>query len=372
MGNITGPCHNNETIEFFYNSSGKSINTEWQKRDYVIVTLGMLVSFIVIFSNFLVIGAIFKNRRFHFPIYYLLGNMALADLFAGVAYIHMMLHTGPWTIKLSRNQWFARQGLINTSLTASVLSLLFVAMERHQTIFNVQLHSSMSTRRVFIVMLLIWLVAIIMGLVPQMGWNCICELDQCSTMAPLYHRSFLIFWAVLNLLTFSIMVAVYTRIFLYVRHKGRQMSQHTSSARQRETMMNLMKTVTMILGCFVVCWTPALVVLLLDGLKCEKKIVLGLEKYCLVLAECNSFVNPIIYCFRDKDMRRTFKEILRCMWRRNRKHVGLSDVHFHTVEHENGKSRIPETIKRSNGEPLIRASSEDIPAASENQNNANS
>lgn len=87
-------------------------------------------------------------------------------------------------------------------------------------------------------------------------------------------------------------------------------------------------------GCFVICWTPALVVLLLDGLNCDKKIVLGLEKYCLVLAECNSFVNPIIYCFRDKDMRKTFKEILHCMWGQNRKRMGLSEVHFHTVEHE--------------------------------------
>ncbi|XP_005744653.1 lysophosphatidic acid receptor 2-like isoform X1 [Pundamilia nyererei] len=363
MGNITGTCHDNETIDFFYNNSGKAINTQWKKRDVLIVTLGLIVCFIVIFSNFLVVAAIFKNRRFHFPIYYLLGNMALADLFAGFAYLHMMFHTGPWTIKLSPNQWFTRQGLINTSLTASVLNLLFVAVERHQTIFNVQLHSSMSTRRVFIVMLLIWLVAIIMGLVPQMGWNCTCHLSECSTMAPLYHRSFLIFWAVLNLMTFSIMVAVYTRIFLYVRHKGRQMSQHTSMTRQRETMMNLMKTVSMILGCFVVCWTPALVVLLLDGLNCDRSLVLGPEKYCLVLAECNSFVNPIIYCFRDQDMRRTFKEILCCNWSQRHKNRGFSEVKFHTVEQENGKSRIPKAKERSNGAPLIRASSEDIPAS---------
>lgn len=53
-------------------------------------------------------------------------------------------------------------------------------------------------------------------------------------------------------------------------------------------------------------------VLLLDGLGCDQCKVLRYEKYCLVLAECNSFVNPIIYCFRDKDMRRTFYKILGC------------------------------------------------------------
>lgn len=80
--NTTG-CYYNRTVKFFYEESGKNISDHWRRRDYVIVTLGMSVCFIVIFSNLLVIAAILKNRRFHFPIYYLLGNLALADLFSG-------------------------------------------------------------------------------------------------------------------------------------------------------------------------------------------------------------------------------------------------------------------------------------------------
>ncbi|XP_029950368.1 lysophosphatidic acid receptor 2b [Salarias fasciatus] len=355
-------CYFNKSVKFFYEESGKNISDHWRQRDYVIVTLGMTVCFVVIFSNLLVIAAILKNRRFHFPIYYLLGNLALADLFSGVSYLHLMFHTGPWTIRLSKYQWFVRQGLIDTSLTASVLNLLAVAVERHQTIFNKQLLSKMSTRRVFAIMILIWLVAIVMGLVPTMGWHCLCDLPNCSTMAPLYSRSYLVFWAVLNLITFSIMVAVYTRIFVYVRRKSKQMSQHTSQMRYKETVFNLMKTVSMILGLFVICWTPGLVVLLLDGLGCERCQVLKYEKYFLVLAECNSFVNPIIYCFRDTDMRRTFKEILCCLCRRTRRHSG-TEVHFTSLDHE--KSRSAETAEKTNGSPLIRDGSEDVSASSD-------
>ncbi|KAM6941348.1 LOW QUALITY PROTEIN: lysophosphatidic acid receptor 2-like [Lycodopsis pacificus] len=355
-------CYYNRSVRFFYEKSGKNISVLWRDRDYVIVTLGMAVCFIVIFSNLLVIGAILKNRRFHFPIYYLLGNLAVADLFSGVSYLHLMFHTGPWTIKLSKYRWFVRQGLIDTSLTASVLNLLAVAVERHQTIFTCSCHSKMSTRRVFVIMVVIWLVAILMGLVPTMGWHCLCDLDDCSTMAPLYSRSYLVFWGVLNLLTFSIMVAVYTRIFLYVRHKSKQMSQHTSQMRYRETVFNLMKTVSMILGCFVLCWTPGLVILLLDGLGYEGRSVLKFEKYFLVLAECNSFVNPIIYSFRDQDMRRTFKEILCYVCRRRRRDQNSSGVHFNTnMEQENFKSRAAEATDGTNGTPLIR--SEDVTAS---------
>lgn len=361
----TEGCYYNRSVKFFYEASGKNISDHWRRRDYVIVSLGMIVCFVVIFSNLLVIGAIFKNRRFHFPIYYLLGNLAVADLFAGVSYLHLMFHTGPWTIKLSKQQWFIRQALIDTSLTASVVNLLAVAMERHQTIFNMQLHSKMSTRRVFVIIVFIWLVAVIMGLVPTMGWHCLCDLLNCSTMAPMYSRRYLVFWAILNLLAFSIMLAIYTRIFVYVRRKSKKMSQHTSQMRHRETVMNLMKTVSLIIGCFVLCWTPGLVVLLLDGLGCDECKVLRYEKYCLVLAECNSLVNPIIYSFRDGDMRRTFKEILCILNPWHKKDISSSGVHFNTMENENSKFHTAGSLEK-NAAPFIRQDSEDSPVAAEN------
>ncbi|XP_063043660.1 lysophosphatidic acid receptor 2a [Engraulis encrasicolus] len=303
-------CENyDKPVSFFYNQSGKNITSDWSRRDYIVVGVGLTVCLIVILSNLLVIAAIIKNRRLHFPIYYLLGNMAAADLFAGVSYLNLLFHTGPYTIGLTQHQWFVRGALVDMSLTASVANLLAVAVERHQTIFTMQLHSTMTKRRVVLLILGIWAVAIFMGLVPTMGWNCVCDLSTCSTTVPLYQRSFLVFWAVVNLLAFTVMVAMYTRIFVYVRHRfyGRP---SLDDQVKYETVISLMKTVAIVLGAFVFCWTPGLVILLLDGLDCKGCQVLHYEKYCLALAECNSLVNPIIYSYRDEDMRRAFKEIL--------------------------------------------------------------
>ncbi|XP_056092739.1 lysophosphatidic acid receptor 2b isoform X1 [Rhinichthys klamathensis goyatoka] len=326
-------CYGNMTIDFFYNHSMKNISTTWKTKDIVVVSLGLLVCVFVIFANILVMMAIFMNRRFHYPIYYLLANLAAADLFAGVSYMYLMFHTGPWTRKLTVYQWFVRQGLIDTSLTASVINLMAIALERHQTIFTMQLHSKMTNHRVVLLIIGIWVIAIVMGLVPTMGWNCVCNMDVCSTMAPLYSRSYLVFWAVLNLLIFTVMVAVYTRIFIYVRRKNHRMSQHTSQVKHKETVVNLMKTVVLILGCFVVCWTPGLVLLLLDGL-CKSCNVLTYEKFFLVMAECNSFMNPIIYSYRDKDMRDTFKRILCYLCRSPQQTGEHSGVRFNTLEQE--------------------------------------
>lgn len=69
-------------------------------------------------------------------------------------------------------------------------------------------------------------------------------------------------------------------------------------------------------GTFVICWTPGLLTLLLDGLLGANSHAYKYEKFCLVIAECNSLVNPVIYSLRDQEMRATFKSILCCLCRR--------------------------------------------------------
>ncbi|XP_060037869.1 lysophosphatidic acid receptor 2 isoform X1 [Erinaceus europaeus] len=312
-----GQCHHNETIVFFYNNSGKELATHWRPKDAVVVALGLTVSLLVLLTNLLVIAAIACNRRFHQPIYYLLGNLAAADLFAGVAYLFLMFHTGPRTARLSLDGWFLRQGLLDASLTASVATLLAIAVERHRSVMAVQLHSQLPRGRVALLIASVWAAALGLGLLPARLWHCLCALDRCSRMAPLLSRAYLAAWALSSLLVFLLMVAVYTRIFLYVRRRVQRMSEHVSChPRYRETTLSLVKTVVIILGAFVVCWTPAQVVLLLDGLGCQSCNVLAVEKYFLLLAEANSLVNAVVYSCRDAEMRRTFRHLLCCLCRR--------------------------------------------------------
>ncbi|CAL8280171.1 unnamed protein product [Merluccius merluccius] len=305
-------CFYNESIEFFYNRSEKFLVSEWNPVSKLVMGLGISVCVFIMLANLLVMVAIYVNRRFHFPIYYLMANLAAADFFAGLAYFYLMFNTGPNTRRLSVSTWLLRQGLIDTSLTASVANLLAIAIERHITVFRMQLHTRMSNRRVVVVIVIIWTLSIVMGAIPSAGWNCICGLDSCSNMAPLYSNSYLVFWAVFNLLTFVVMVTLYAHIFVYVRRRTMRMSRHSSGPRRnRDTMMSLLKTVVIVLGAFIVCWTPGLVLLLLDVF-CSSCTVLTYEKFFLLLAEFNSAMNPIIYSYRDKEMSATFRQILCC------------------------------------------------------------
>ncbi|XP_071657885.1 lysophosphatidic acid receptor 1 isoform X3 [Patagioenas fasciata] len=335
-------CYYNETIAFFYNRSGKYLATEWNTVSKLVMGLGITVCIFIMLANLLVMVAIYVNRRFHFPIYYLMANLAAADFFAGLAYFYLMFNTGPNTRRLTVSTWLLRQGLIDTSLTASVANLLAIAIERHITVFRMQLHTRMSNRRVVVVIVVIWTMAIVMGAIPSVGWNCICDITHCSNMAPLYSDSYLVFWAIFNLVTFVVMVVLYAHIFGYVRQRTMRMSRHSSGPRRnRDTMMSLLKTVVIVLvfcrdsgansmpevkevtssetcrlsnlqkSAFIICWTPGLVLLLLD-VCCPQCNVLAYEKFFLLLAEFNSAMNPIIYSYRDKEMSATFKQILCC------------------------------------------------------------
>lgn len=66
------------------------------------------------------------------------------------------------------------------------------------------------------------------------------------------------------------------------------------------------------LGAFVVCWTPGLVVLLLDGLNCTNCGVQNVKRWFLLLALLNSVMNPVIYSYKDDEMWGTMKRMLCC------------------------------------------------------------
>ncbi|KAG5850058.1 lysophosphatidic acid receptor 3 [Anguilla rostrata] len=313
MANQTN-CHYNESMGFFYDNS-KHISDGWNSTNLIIVQcIGSVFCCFILFSNAMVIAVVITNKRFHYPFYYLLANLAASDFLAGLAYVYLMFNTGQVSRQLTLQMYFFRQSLLDASLSASLANLLVIALERYIAIMNWKVHSNLTKRRVTFLIVLVWTISIFMGAVPSLGWNCICNLDQCSQLAPIYSRSYLIFWSMSNLVLFLVMVSIYLKIYTYVKRKTSVMSSHTrSSLNRKKTPIRLIKTVMTVLGAFVICWTPGLVVLLLDGLNCRQCKLTSFKRWLLLLAVLNSVMNPIIYSYKDEEMWLTFKNLLRCV-----------------------------------------------------------
>ncbi|KAL6108023.1 lpar3 [Pungitius sinensis] len=306
-------CHHNESMGFFYNNSGADDQLAGHKLILMRVVGSLFCCFILV-SNAMVIAAVITNKRFHYPFYYLLANLAASDFLAGIAYVYLMFNTGEVSLILTVKEYFIRQGLLDISLSASLANLLVIALERYISVMNWRVHSNLTKRRVTLLIVLVWAISIFMGAVPSLGWNCICNLDYCSQLAPIFSRSYLIFWSTSNLVVFLVMVVIYTRIYTYVKKKTAILSSHTSgSINRKRTPIKLIKTVMIVLGAFVICWTPGLVVLLMDGLECTSCNVMKLKRWLLLLAVLNSVMNPCIYSYKDEEMWTTFKNLLRCI-----------------------------------------------------------
>uniref|UniRef100_A0A2K5DUR3 Lysophosphatidic acid receptor 1 n=1 Tax=Aotus nancymaae TaxID=37293 RepID=A0A2K5DUR3_AOTNA len=284
-------CFYNQSIAFFYNRSGKHLAAEWNTTSKLVMRLGVTVCIFIMLANLLVTVAIYVNCQFHFPIYYLMANLAAADFFAGLAYFYLMFNTGPNTQRLKVSTWLLHQGLTDNSLMVSVANLLAIAINGHITVFRMQLQTRMSN---------------------CVDWNFICVTENCSNMAPLY-----IFWAIFNLVTFVVMVVLCAHIFGYVCQRTMRMARQSSGPQwNQDTMMSLLKTVVIVLGAFIICWTSGLVWLILD--MCYPQCsMLAYEKFFLLLAEFNSAMNPIIYSYHDKEMSATFRQILCCQCSEN-------------------------------------------------------
>ncbi|KAL8164335.1 UNVERIFIED_CONTAM: Sphingosine 1-phosphate receptor 2 [Gekko kuhli] len=260
----------------------------------------------IILENLLVLISVWRNKKFHSAMYIFIGNLAFSDLLAGAAFIANVVFSGPATFLLTPLQWFVREGTAFATLAASVFSLLAIAIERHVAITKVKLYSSDKNCRMVLLIGACWVISAIIGGMPVIGWNCMNNLNECSTVLPLYSKRYIFFVVTIFTLILLSIVVLYVRIYRIVR------SSHAEIAGSQT--MALLRTVTFVLGAFIICWLPAFIVLLIDA-SCPRKTctILYQAKYFFAFATLNSAINPLIYTLRSKDMRKEFLRVL-CCW----------------------------------------------------------
>ncbi|KAF7703097.1 sphingosine 1-phosphate receptor 1 [Silurus meridionalis] len=310
---------NSNLIAKHYNFTGKFRTVEEFPGLKVDSLLFIIVCCFIILENVLVLLTIWRTKKFHKPMYYFIGNLALSDLLAGVAYTANILLSGANTNKLSPTQWFFREGSMFVALAASVFSLLAIAIERHLTMLKMKLHNSGNTCRVFMLISTVWLIAAILGGLPVMGWNCIDSMKNCSTVLPLYHKTYILFCTTVFSVILMAIVVLYARIYALVRTRSRNLvfrkvsNGRGSGNKSSEKSMALLKTVIIVLSCFIACWAPLFILLLLD-VACEIRScdVLYKAEWFLALAVLNSAMNPLIYTLTSNEMRRAFLKMLLC------------------------------------------------------------
>ncbi|XP_061118148.1 sphingosine 1-phosphate receptor 3 [Conger conger] len=292
-------------IYIHYNYTGKLDNRKDNRSGTIDAktVVFLVVCCCIVLENLMVLVAIWKNHRFHNRMYFFIGNLALCDLLAGVAYAVNLLMSGERTLSLSPVAWFVREGSMFVALAASTFSLLAIAIERHMTMVKMRPYDANKKYRVFLLIGTCWLVAISLGALPILGWNCLGNLPDCSTVLPLYSKKYVAFCITIFIALLLSIAILYARIYALVKSSSRKVTKHSNSERS----MALLRTVAIVVGAFIACWAPIFVLLLIDVACGHRQCpVLYKAEWFLILAVLNSAMNPVIYTLASKEMRRAF------------------------------------------------------------------
>ncbi|NXG46068.1 S1PR4 protein, partial [Psilopogon haemacephalus] len=269
-----------------------------------------VVSCLIILENLLVLLAILRCLRARRWVYSCIASITLSDLLAGVAYLCNLCLSGGKTFQLSAQLWFLREGMLFVALAASTFSLLVTAVERYGAMVRpIAENEASKTLRLRGLIVACWLLALGIGLLPLLGWNCLCDFRACSVLLPLYSKSYILFSVVMFSLILLGIVGLYISIYQLVQASSKQ----SSSRHGRRRSLRLLKTVLIILGAFIACWSPLFVLLLFDVF-CESQTCRWLHSldWTLALAMLNSGINPIIYSLRSAEVRRAVGSLCCC------------------------------------------------------------
>ncbi|NXP55704.1 S1PR4 protein, partial [Heliornis fulica] len=294
-----------------YNFTGKLTNRQSGDEGMGLTrTAFAIISCIIILENLTVLLAVLRCLRARRWVYSCIASITVSDLLAGIAYLSNLCLSGKKTFQLSPQLWFLREGILFIALAASTFSLLVTAIERYSAMVRpIAENEASKTLRLRGLIVSCWLLAFIIGLLPLLGWNCLCDFSACSVLLPLYSKTYILFSVVMFSVILLGIIGLYISIFQLVQASSKQ----TSSRHGRKRSLRLLKTVLIILGAFIICWSPLFVLLFFDVF-CETQTCTHLRNldWTLALAMLNSGINPIIYALWSVEVRRAVLNLLCC------------------------------------------------------------
>ncbi|XP_070621026.1 G-protein coupled receptor 3 [Erythrolamprus reginae] len=263
--------------------------------DVILCVSGTIISC----ENVIVVAIIFYTPTFRTPMFLLIGSLATADLLAGLG---LIFHFAFIYCVRSEMVNLLTMGLLVTSFTASVGSLLAITIDRYLSLYNaLTYYSERTVTRTYVILILTWGVSITFGLLPVLGWNCLKDDSACSIVKPL-NKDHLVILSVSFFMVFAVMLQLYVQICKIVCRHAQQIAlqRHFLATSHYVTTRKGISTLTVILGTFASCWLPFAVYCLLGDYTYP-----ALYTYMTVLpATYNSMINPVIYAFRNQEIQK--------------------------------------------------------------------
>ncbi|KAM6953929.1 LOW QUALITY PROTEIN: adenosine A2c receptor [Aplochiton taeniatus] len=286
----------------------------------------LLIAVLSTVGNLLVCTAVGLNRKLRTVTNYFLVSLAVADVCVGALAIPCAILTA-WACRATNLALCLLMLSVLIMLTqSSIFSLLAVAVERYVAIFQpFRYHTLMTPRNALLVILVTWLLAFLIGLVPLMGWHKTPATSGYCLFVVVVDMTYMVYFNFFAcvLAPLVVMFLIYAQIFVTVKRQVRRIaseqragiSASEGQAKAAASVRREMKTATslfLVLFLFTVCWIPLHVINCFLLLCPHCPVPLELLLTAIILSHANSAVNPFLYAYKMRAFRETFKAIFLC------------------------------------------------------------
>lgn len=269
---------------------------------YPVILVNITGSLLGTFSNILLWFAVLKNTQLRTLSNYFLLNLSIADLLVTavtqplfiVHNIFLMQGRCLETIdKAYSVAWF--------SCMASILNITTISIDRLIVLkYPFKKRTILTKRRGLVIMALTWVLAIIY-----------------TTLSYIFQETKI--WIVITFGYFTvcylIMISAHTHMYIvshrFVRRRKQQVRRYSFSALAYSKERQAAKTIAIILAVLTLAWLPygaGLVVSVVTGMRLKHSYVNPL----LTAGFLNSCFNTLLYSWRNREFRTTFRQLLKC------------------------------------------------------------
>ena len=271
--------------------------------------LNVLMAIVAIFGNSLVVAAVRHSTSIRLPSKLLLCSLVLTDVGVGLVaqpqFVAFLITKVTQSLSTSCLclQSFGFSGLV--LCCASLLTMTAISLDRYIALFfHIKYHQIVTTRRVCVVLVIIWLSAVFFA------WTWV-------WIITLFYSLFSIGLFVIFLVTPVVYIKIYRGLR---RHHGQQVQAQTQVQAQQHAgnTLNVAKyrrsasSMLWIYGIFIVCYLPYTCCHFIE-ISQSSVIMACIKEFSVTIVFLNSCLNPFIYCFRLPEIRAEVMQILRKM-----------------------------------------------------------
>ena len=273
----------------------------------VLTTFNTVLALASTFGNALILAAIYQVSSRRTVSSAFIASLGVADFAVG------LIMNPLWVAKSVKNIWESDNNLSTAievltmqTIVATTFSLCSVSVDRYIAITNIRYNEIMTWNRVRNILIPIWIFSIVFACLRLV-------------ITDTFHLPKL--WIAATAITVilpSILISVcYCYILKAARLQIRRITmEETFNPDEAIAQLKNRKaafTIGIVIGVFLICWTPSLVISLLQFFCSDpcKKLKMNGYWFWGALAEfSNSAFNPFIYCMRIREFRKAVKRVL--------------------------------------------------------------